>query len=90
MSFSFEVSDRLRKTIGKLAAKDRALAGAVSKKIRQIINSDNAAIAHFKNLRGSMRHLKRVHVGSFVLTFQLNEGRIIFEDLEHHDGAYLQ
>ena len=35
-----------------------------------------------------MCHMKRVHIGSFVLTFQIKEDIIIFEDFDHHDKIY--
>ncbi len=88
MSFSFEISDRLKPVLDKLAFRDKALAVAVRKKIEQIASCDHASIEHFKNLRGNMSCLKRVHIGSFVLTFQVMGNKIIFEDLQHHDGAY--
>ncbi|MBL7148358.1 MAG: addiction module toxin RelE [Nanoarchaeota archaeon] len=88
MSFSFEFSDKLKEILSKLARRDNALAIAVRKKIGQIISCDEMDIKHFKNLRGNMSHLKRVHVGSFVLTFQVKENIIIFENFDHHDKIY--
>ena len=88
MSFPFDISDKLQRILDKLAERDKALALAVRKKINQITNYNSISIEHFKNLRGNMSHLRRVHVGSFILTFQVKDGRIIFEDLEHHDEAY--
>lgn len=88
MSFSFEMSDRLRTSLDKLAVRDKALAVAVRKKIEQIVNCNHVSIDHFKNLRGNMSHLKRVHVGSFILTFQIRGGILIFENFAHHDEAY--
>jgi len=88
MSLPFEISNKLRETLDKLANKDNALAIAVRKKIDQIINFDIDSIQHFKNLRGKMSHLKRVQVGSFVLTFRLEGNVIIFEDFDHHDTIY--
>ncbi|MFH0875601.1 MAG: hypothetical protein V1859_06700 [archaeon] len=88
MSFESEISVKLRAKLDKLAFRDRNLADAVSKKIRQIIACDAVAINHFKNLKGDMSHLKRVHIGSHVLTFQVKGDTIIFEDFTHHDDAY--
>lgn len=88
MSFDFEISERLRQTLAKLARKDRKLAVAVNKKIRQIINADNSSIEHFKNLRKPLNRFKRVHVGSFVLIFRVKGNTIIFEYFVHHDKAY--
>ena len=88
MSFSFEISDGLKKIFDKLRYKDRNLAIAVRKKIIQIINSDSVSIGHFKNLRHDLSHLKRVQVGSFVLVFMVKGDVIIFEDFDHHDRIY--
>ena len=88
MSFPFDFSNKLEGILNKLARKDKALAIAVKKKIKQIIFCDKKDIKHFKNLRGDMSHLKRVHVGSFVLTFKMEKETIIFEDFDHHDKIY--
>lgn len=44
----------------------------------------------YKNLRKPLQHLKRVHVGSFVLTFSIDETKkmITIEDYDHHDNVY--
>lgn len=88
MSYVMEISEGLRKTLDKLAAKDRVLASVVRNKMAQICSCDEIAIQHFKNLTGSMSHLKRVHIGHFVLLFRVEEGAIIFEKFGHHDDVY--
>jgi mRNA-degrading endonuclease RelE of RelBE toxin-antitoxin system len=88
MTFNLIISKELKRILQKLSKKDKNLAIAVNKKIRQIINLDIVGINHFKNLKGEMSHLKRVHVGSFILTFKLQGGTICFENLCHHDAAY--
>ena len=86
--FDFTCSDPLKEKLGHIKKKDRTLFHAVETKMLQIASSDESTIQHYKNLRGNLSHLKRVHVGSFILTFKLKEDLIIFEDLEHHDQAY--
>lgn len=88
MSFDFTCSDPLKEKLGHIKKKDKTLFQAVEKKMLQIASSDEVAIEHYKNLRGDLSHLKRVHIGSFILTFKVKEDLIIFEDLEHHDKAY--
>ena len=88
MTFKFKISPGLRRVLDKLARRDRNLAVAVEKKIRYIITCDSITINHFKNLRSSMSRYKRVHVGSFVLFFEVKEDIIIFDRLVHHDDAY--
>ena len=82
MSFKFIITPNLRRVLNKLAHKDRALAVAVRKKITQIISNDIAFINHFKNLRGNLSRYKRVHIGSFVLMFKIEEDTIIFHSLD--------
>jgi YafQ family addiction module toxin component len=72
----------------KLKRKDPALFNAVQKKINQIAQLDKTLIQHFKNLRGNLKDYKRVHVGSFVLMFKVEEDTIIFARFLHHDDAY--
>jgi len=88
MTFRAKPSEHLRKSLRILKKRDKALFIAVRKKMRQIASSDNAGIDHFKNLRGSMSHLKRVQIESFVLTFRVKGDIIIFEDFDHHDRIY--
>jgi mRNA-degrading endonuclease RelE of RelBE toxin-antitoxin system len=88
MSFAFEISDELKRTLDKLARRDLKLATAVRKKIQQIISCNATGIEHFKNLRHDLSHLKRVQIGSFVLVFRVKGDIIIFEDLDHHDRIY--
>ncbi len=82
------LTDELSRVLERLKKKDNALFAQVWKKISQIASLDCITIGHFKNLRGNMSRFKRVHIGSFVLTFQVIEDRIVFEALEHHDRAY--
>lgn len=88
MTLQFELSDSLKETLAKLAKKDKPLAIALRKKIDQIVNFTLEEIEHFKTLKGSKTHLKRAHVGSFVLTFKLKDDIVWFEDFDHHDNIY--
>ena len=88
MTFEPVLSEDLIKTLEKLSKKDRSLAIAAYKKIEQIIGLDEIEIMHFKNLKGDMKRLKRVHIGSHVLLFRVEGKKVIFESLSHHDDAY--
>ena len=88
MSFKRQVSDELEKTLKILKRKDKATFIALDKKMRQITELDNVAIDHLKNLRHDLSYLKRIRIGSFVLTFKVKEDIIIFESFRHHDDAY--
>ena len=81
-------TSKIENTLRKLRHKNPALFRAVQKKICQIASLDEISINHFKNLRHDLSHLKRVQIGSFVLTFRLKGDIIIFEDFDHHDRIY--
>jgi len=81
-------TSKISKIMQKTKHKNPALFIALQKKINQIAKLNIVDIEHFKNLRHDMGHLKRVHIGSFVLTFQIKEDIIIFEDFDHHDKIY--
>jgi YafQ family addiction module toxin component len=82
---NIEYSNKFIKILEKLDGKDHVLALAVKKKIKQVVNSD---IKHYKNLKGDMCDLRRVHVGHFVILFQVENDTVIFEDFCHHDEVY--
>lgn len=88
MSFKFIIVPELQKDFRKIAKKDKALALSINKKIKQLIACDAVSIQHFKNLRHDLSEYKRVHIGSFVLSFRLQGDTIIFEKFTHHDEAY--
>jgi len=81
-------TSEIEKLLRKLKQKDPALFEAVQRKINQIAQLDRKTINHFKNLRGNMSNYKRVHIGSFVLMFKVENDIIIFGKLRHHDEAY--
>ena len=89
MSFRAVVSDELEKTLSVLKRKDKSTFISVSKKMCQIACSDMAAANHFKNLKGNMSNLKRVHIGPFVLVFRIAGDTIVFESFSHHDRSYV-
>lgn len=81
---------KIEKSVRKLKQKDPVLFNAVNKKIAQIAELDIISINHFKNLRHDLSSLKRVQIGSFVLTFSIKGNTVVFEDLDHHDRIYLK
>jgi mRNA interferase RelE/StbE len=82
------VSVHLQKILLKLGKKDKQLYEQVLHKINEIIHAEN--LDHYKNLRYDMKDSKRVHVGAFVLVFQLDKktNTVNFDDLDHHDTIY--
>ncbi|MFH0835326.1 MAG: addiction module toxin RelE [Candidatus Micrarchaeota archaeon] len=88
--FEFDLSDELKALLRQLGKKDRALAEAVKKKVREIVSRDAETIDGYKNLRAPLNEFKRAHVGNFVLTFKIYRERnfVFFHSLRHHDEAY--
>ncbi|MDD5163900.1 MAG: addiction module toxin RelE [Candidatus ainarchaeum sp.] len=91
MPFDYDFSPKLRRIIQKLVKNDRHRAGIIYNKVKEIINSDETTIEHYKNLRHDLSNQKRVHVDeSFVLTFSFDKKKkfILFLDFDHHDNIY--
>lgn len=89
--FDFDLSDKLKIIIKKLAKKDKKKVEIINKKIREVINCDKDSINHYKNLRHDLKEFKRVHIdNSFVMTFKVDLANnfILFVDFEHHDKIY--
>ena len=91
MPFNYDFTNKLKDIIQKLRKKDPKRAEIIYKKVKQIINSDETEIEHYKNLRQDMKDQKRVHIDkSFVLTFKYFKEKkyILFQDFDHHDNIY--
>lgn len=84
--YSFEIKEELEKSLQKLAQKDKRHYQSVVKKILQIAENPDMG----KPLRNVLKGRRRVHVGHFVLLYEVDEKnkRVIFLDFEHHDRAY--
>lgn len=88
MTFKFIIVPKLQALFTKIGKKDKVLAIAIDKKIKQVIAYDKISILHLKNLRHDSSEYKRVQVGSFILFFRLEGDTVIFERFKHHDDAY--
>ena len=86
LPYDIEIGDKLRKKLEKLEKKDKSVYIAIIKKILQI--ADNPHIG--KPLHGKLKGERRVHIGPFVLIYDVNEKehKVIFLDFAHHDEAY--
>ena len=69
-----------------MAKKDGNRLEAVEKKVAEILEDPH----RFKPLRAPMQDKRRVHVGPFVLVYEIDEERkiVILLDFEHHDIVY--
>jgi YafQ family addiction module toxin component len=85
--YSLEVEEEVSKTFKRLFKKDRKQLEAVNKKVEEILIDPFA----FKPLRHPMEGLRRVHIGSFVLIYQVieNPPTVKIVKYKHHDEAYL-
>ena len=81
-----EIEEDVIKLFRKLGKKDRKQLEAVNKKIQQIL----ADPLQFKPLKHPLEGLRRVHVGSFVLIYEVfeNSKRVRVLKYKHHDEAY--
>jgi YafQ family addiction module toxin component len=84
--YHVEISLKLQKEFKKLRKKNLTLLIAINKKVEEIRLDPES----YKNLNAPMNNLKRVHIGSFVLLFSVDDKTktIVLENLEHHDDAY--
>jgi len=84
--YDIEIRGHLDRAFRKLARKDSRQMEAVAKKAQEITEDPHV----YKPLRFPLAGLRRVHIGSHVLLFSIDEARktIILEDYEHHDRVY--
>ena len=80
-------SEEITRKLSKLNKKDQKHYTIVRKKIDQILANPQHK---YKDLHYSMKGIKRVHVGHFVLVFVIDhvEKTVSFEDYDHHDNIY--
>lgn len=77
-------SDEFKKQLIKIKDKDKALYERLEKKIRSILLEPT----HLKHLRNILTGQQRVQLGSFVLKFEIQDKKIYFITITHHDHAY--
>ncbi|RLG13648.1 MAG: type II toxin-antitoxin system RelE/ParE family toxin [Candidatus Nanohalarchaeota archaeon] len=42
-----------------------------------------------KPMKNKLKGLRRVHIGHFILLYQIENDKVIFYKFDHHDSAYL-
>jgi len=84
--YHLEISPKLQKEFSKLKKKNLKQLIAITKKVEEIREDPES----YKNLNAPLNNLKRVHIGSFVLLFSVNDDTktVTLEYFEHHDDAY--
>lgn len=80
-----DVRPRCEDQIYKLTHKNRGLGAALNSKISEILDNPH----HYKPLGNVLRGTRRVHVGSFVLIYEIVEPSVVrLLRFSHHDEAY--
>jgi len=84
--YALEIQEEVSKMFRKLLKKDRTQLEAINKKIEQILSDP----LQFKPLKHPLEGLRRVHIGSFVLIYEVLETSKTVRVLKysHHDEAY--
>ena len=80
-------SEELVKKLSRIKKKDRKQYTAIRKKMDNVLINPQHK---YKDLHYSMKGIKRVHIGHFVLIFRINHAKklVSFEDYDHHDKIY--
>jgi mRNA-degrading endonuclease RelE of RelBE toxin-antitoxin system len=75
----------LKKNLKKIKS-DFSLQKRLQNKVEEILECPH----HYKNLRNVLKNRQRVHIGSFVLIFEVirSERLVIFHRFKHHDEVY--
>jgi mRNA-degrading endonuclease RelE of RelBE toxin-antitoxin system len=76
--YNFEIKPKLEKKLFKIRRSDKKTFDRIRNKINEI------------TLKVPMQNTRRVHIGSYVLTFGINEKENLaeFPDYDHHDQVY--
>ena len=85
--YSDRYSENIVKKLVKVKRKDARQYQIIRKRTDWILANPEH---RYKDLHFSMKGIKRVHIGHFVLTFIINHAKrtISFEDYDHHDNIY--
>jgi len=84
MPYHAVLSPDCEKALRKLKKRDRAMFQRVGRKIEEVLEDPEV----YKPLRHQFKGLLRVHVGPFVLIFEVKGDAVQFLVLVHHDKAY--
>lgn len=84
--YSLEAREHVDRVFKKLVKRDVRLMDALTKKIQEILVDPH----RFKPMHFPLAGMRRVHFGSYVLLYSIDEQRqtVVLEDFEHHDRVY--
>lgn len=85
--YTLKVKEKADECFRKLGKKDPLMIERVKNKLKEILENPY----HYKPLKGPLKNQRRVHIGSYVLIYDICEEEKIVEVLrfKHHDKAYL-
>lgn len=78
------ISSRLKRILGSLKRKKPSLFRDVQKQIEKIVKEPEFG----KLLKNVLKNQRRVHVGSFVLIYEIHDELVHLMDFDHHDRIY--
>lgn len=84
--YALEIRQHVDRIFRKLSKRDNKQMDDIGKKINEILQDPHA----FKPMHFPLSGMRRVHFGSYVLLFSIDEQRktVVLEDYEHHDRVY--
>ncbi|MBI2079833.1 type II toxin-antitoxin system mRNA interferase toxin, RelE/StbE family [Candidatus Micrarchaeota archaeon] len=84
--YSADFSEDFREVLEKLKKKDRFLFERLKKKMNEILENPQ----HYKPLRNVLKGCREVHIGSFVILFQVDDlnMKVTFLKYAHHDTVF--
>lgn len=77
-------SDNFNRILKRTKAKDKKIFQRIKENVTKIINNPLCG----KPLRNLLKGFRRVHIGSFVLVYEITKTEVRFIDFDHHDKAY--
>jgi YafQ family addiction module toxin component len=84
--YDLEIRDHVDRAFKKLRKRNPRQMEVIGSKIQEILEDPQ----RFKPMHFPLAGMRRVHFGSFVLLFTVDEQRktVVLEDYEHHDRVY--
>lgn len=83
-TFEIVETSRFERILKSLKRKKPSLFQDLIKQLKKISREPYLG----KPLRNILRNRRRIHVGSFVLLYEIYQDKIYLLDFEHHDRAY--
>ncbi|HLC74481.1 MAG TPA: type II toxin-antitoxin system mRNA interferase toxin, RelE/StbE family [Candidatus Nanoarchaeia archaeon] len=84
MNYHIDFSDEFKKSIDKLKKRDKVLFERIHKKLIELLENPE----QYKPLKNVLAGFRRIHFGSFVLIYTIEENVVRIISLDHHDNAY--